>query len=55
MYKITSARNLEVEMGIWNVSKESPAVNIAHVSTANNQHCTFLPELFLTSLEVIQV
>jgi hypothetical protein len=42
-------------MGTWNIAKESPAVNIAHVSTANNQHRTFLPKLFLTSLEVIQL
>jgi hypothetical protein len=30
-------------------------LKITHVSTANNLHCTFLPELFLTSLEGIQV
>lgn len=29
--------------------------NITPVSPAKTQHCTFLPELFLTSLEVVQV
>lgn len=54
-YKITSARNLEVKW-VWEPSERNLLqLNIAHVSTAKNRHCTFLPELFLTSLEVIQV
>lgn len=53
--KITSARNLEVEW-VSEPSKGNPLQsNMTHISPAKKQPCTFLPGLFLTSLDVIQV